>query len=72
MEQFINVRINNAHGLVFLKELEALGVISIEKKEKQPAKAFNGKQFRGIVPKNESEKFKNHLENIRSEWERDI
>lgn len=71
MEQFVNIRINNPHGLVFLQELEAVGVISIEK-SKSPIKAFNGKQFRGIIPKSESEKFKKHLENIRNEWERDI
>jgi hypothetical protein len=71
MEQFVNIRINNPQGLVFLQELEAVGVISIEK-SKPSIKAFNGKQFRGIVPKNESEKFKKHLENIRNEWERDI
>jgi hypothetical protein len=71
MNQLVNVRINNPHGLTFLKELEAVGVISIENLIPQ-AKAFNGKQYRGIVPKNESEKFKNHLENIRNEWERDI
>jgi hypothetical protein len=71
MDQLVNIRINNPHGLVFLKELEAVGIISIEKPKTQ-VKAFNGKQFRGIVPKNESEKFKKHLENIRNEWERDI
>ena len=71
MNQLINIRINNPHGLILIQELEAVGVISIEKKELK-VKAFNGKQFRGIVPKNESEKFKQHLENARNEWERDI
>ena len=71
MNQLINIRINNPHGLILIQELEAVGVISIEKKELK-TKAFNGKQFRGIVPKNESEKFKQHLENARNEWERDI
>lgn len=71
MNQLINIRINNQHGLILIQELEAVGVISIEKKELK-AKVFNGKQFRGIVPKNESEKFKQHLENARNEWERDI
>ena len=71
MNQLINIRINNPHGLILIQELEAVGVISIEKKELK-VNAFNGKQFRGIVPKNESEKFKQHLENARNEWERDI
>ncbi len=69
--ELISIRINNPHGLVFLQELEAVGVITIEKSnDKKPA--FNGKRFRGIVPKSEQESFTKHIETIRDEWERDI
>jgi hypothetical protein len=67
----LSVRVNNQHGLVLLKELEAVGVISIEKKTK-PKQNFNGRQFRGIVPITEKERFKQHFENTRVEWERVI
>jgi hypothetical protein len=69
MSSFINVKINTPNGLLLLRELEAVGVITLEKPLSKP---FNGKQFRGIVPQNESGKFNEHLKNIRAEWERDI
>lgn len=72
MNEFINIRINNPHGLILLQELDAVGVITIEKKSANKTKAFNGKQYRGIVPLEESQKLTQHLENIRNEWERDI
>lgn len=72
MNQAVNIRININHGWILLQELEAIGVLSIEKPIKATIKAFNGKQYRGIVPTQEVEKFKQHFENIRDEWERDI
>lgn len=72
MSDRISVKINNPHGFILLKELEAVGVISIEELPNQPQKLFNGKRFRGGVPQEDKEKFRQHIENIRSEWERDI
>lgn len=72
MSTIISVRINNPHGLTLLQELEAVGVITLEKAEKSAKKSFNGKRFRGIVPPEEAEKLTQHIETIRNEWERDI
>lgn len=72
MSDRVSVRINNPHGFVLLKELEAVGVISIEELSNQPQKVFNGKRFRGNIPLEDKDKFRQHIENIRNEWERDI
>jgi hypothetical protein len=70
MSQVMNVKVNNPHGLALLKELEAIGVITIEKLGVK--KNFNGKQYRGIVPNEDKEQFKKHIETVRNEWERDF
>lgn len=69
MSQGMYIKVKSPPGLALLKELETLGVISIEGTRKR---GFNGKQYRGIVPSEEKDKFRQHIESIRNEWERDI
>jgi hypothetical protein len=72
--QTVLLQINNEKGYQLLKDLEALNIVKVLKKNVALEKKSLSDQFAGSLKLSNEEynKFQNHLTEIRSEWDRNI
>lgn len=72
--QTVLLQINDEKGYQLLKDLEALNIVKVLKKNVALEKKSLSDQFAGSLKLSNDEynKFQNHLTEIRSEWDRNI
>ena len=71
--QTVTIKINNAHALKLLEELEALNLIEVIKRTvtKEKRAKLSDRLWGSISPE-EADKMRKELIEMRNEWERDI
>lgn len=71
--QTLTIQINNAHALKLLEELEALNLIQVLKKtvSKENSKKLS-ERLAGSINPEQAAIMRNELNQMRSEWDRDI
>ncbi len=71
--QTLTIQINNAHALKLLEELEALNLIQVIKKtvSKENSKKLS-ERLAGSINPEQAAIMRNELNQMRSEWDRDI
>ena len=74
LRQIVNITDNSFHFVLpidFKADKVEIIVLPIEEQAK-PSKIKNSKRFFGAISKETAQKLHNHLNEVRSEWERDI
>jgi len=74
LRQIVNVKDNLLHVVLpanFKADKVEIIVLPVEEQNK-PRKLKNSERFSGAISKDTAEKLHKHLNEVRSEWERDI
>ena len=74
LRQIVNITDNSVHVVLpidFKADKVEIIVLPIEEQTK-PSKMKNSEKFFGAISKETAQKLHNHLNEVRSEWERDI
>ena len=62
------IQLTDQRALKLLKELEALHLIKVLKKEESPVPIRLSGKYKGIMSKKEGKKLNKHIKEMRSEW----
>jgi hypothetical protein len=70
--QTVTIKINNAHALKLIEDLEAMNLIEVIKNTIIPDKKKLSERLAGSITSEQAAQMHDELKNMRNEWNRDI
>lgn len=68
MDNTLTIQLTNPKAIGILRELEELHLIKVIKKNNGTANLNLADKYRGIITKEQGENLKEHIKQMRSEW----